>query len=215
MSILEEIRQINPDNPLEYCRQIIAPFAIEKLNGIISKCDVCKTACHNNKRLFTGNPNANFMFVTDHATNNEQVYEYLNNIIEQAGINKEDVFYTNSVNCINIRKFGDTEIVRSPSSTEVNNCTLFIRHAIDVVKPRILILMGASSLNIFDKNSCLVEEINSWKHIYGIPVITTFSAQDIFTFSQTMDEDMVQEKASVLLRDLIKANMYLHRNKEG
>lgn len=214
MSILEEIKQVNPDNPLEYCRQIIAPFAIDKLNDIISSCNECRTACCDNKRLFSGNPNANFMLVTDHATNDKQVYEYLDNIIKQAGIDTNDVFYANSVNCVNIRKFGDTEIVRSPSSTEIDNCKLFIRHAIDVVKPRMLILMGASSLNIFDKNSCLVEEINSWKHIYGIPVITTFSAQDIFAFSQTMDEEMLQEKASTLLRDLMKANMYLHRSKE-
>ena len=213
MSIIEEIKRVNPDNPLEYCRQIIAPFAIEKLNGIINSCTVCKTACHKNKRLCYGNPNANFMLVTDHATNNNDVYEYLDNILQQAGIALNDIFYINSVNCINTRAFGDAEIVRSPSSTETNNCKLFIKHAIDIVKPRMIILMGASSLNVFDKNSCLVEEINNWKHIYGIPVITTFSAQDIFAFSQIMDEDMVQEKASTLLNDLLKANMYLHRNK--
>lgn len=211
MSIIEEIKKVNPDNPLEYCRQQIAPFAIEKLNGIINECRECKTACVDNKKLFRGNPNANFMLVTDHATNDESVYEYLENIMEQAGIDLKDVFYANSVNCINIRKFGDTEIVRSPSATETTNCKLFIKHAIDVVKPRIIILMGASSLNIFNKDSCLIEEINNWKHIYGIPVITTYSAQDIFAFSKTLDESMLEEKASVLLGDLMKANMYLHR----
>lgn len=211
--ILEEIKKINPDNPLEYCRQIIAPFAIDKLNDIINTCNICKTACHNNKKLFRGNPNANFLFVTDHATDEEEIYEYLNNIIEQAGINLKDVFYANSVSCINKRQFGESSIVRSPSSTEITNCKLFIKHAIDVVKPRMIILMGASSLNVFNKDSCLVEEINNWKHMYGIPVITTYSAQDIFSFSKIMDEETLEEKASILLNDLIKANMYLHRER--
>lgn len=215
MSIIEEITRVNPDNPLEYCRQQIAPFAIDKLNGIISKCDVCKTACHDNKRLFKGNPNANILLVTDNATDNEEVYDYLNNVLEQAKIDLNDVFYANSVCCINKRMFGDNDfIVRSPSSTETTNCKLFIKHAIDVIKPRIIILMGASSLNLFDKESCLIEEVNSWKHIYGIPVITTYSAQDMYTFAQTMDESMREEKAYTLLGDLMKANMYLHREVE-
>lgn len=211
ISILEEIIKVNPDNPLEYCRKQIAPFAINKLNGIISKCKECATACHNNKRLFKGNPNANFMLVTDHATNDERIYEYLENIMKQAGIELDDVFYVNSVNCINTREFGDKRIVRSPSSKETTNCKLYIKNAIDIIKPRIIILMGASSLNVFNKDNCLIEEINNWKHIYGIPVITTYSPQDIFAFSNILDEEMLEEKASVLLGDLMKANMYINR----
>lgn len=210
--ILDEIMEVNPDNPLEYCRKIIAPFAIEKLNDIIKTCKFCKTACHDNKRLFSGNSDANIMIVTDNATDDEEVYNYLNQLLEQAEIDIDDVFFANSVNCINKRVFGNNDsIVRSPSSTETTNCKLFIKHAIDIVKPRILILMGASSLNIFDKESCLIEEIDNWKHIYGIPVITTYSAQDIFSFVKVMNDDQIEEKAGVLLNDLIKANNYINR----
>lgn len=207
--ILEEIERLDLDNPLEYCRKLVAPLAINKLNTIISKCDKCKTASHNHRKTH-GNPDANIMIITDTATNDEQAYEYLDQLLEQAEVDKEDVFMISAVSCINIS--GIDNKVRLPCSTEVENCKLFVQHAIDVVRPRVILLMGASALNMF-RNACFNEEISNWIQIKDIPSLVTYSPQDMFYFSDSgLPQEEVADKATVLLSDIITAKSFIERN---
>lgn len=209
--ILEEITAVNPDNPLEYCRKIIAPFAIDKLNSIIDTCTHCKTAsyCH---KLGSGNPDANILIITDNATNNDDVYDYLNSLLEQAEIDINDVYTMNAVSCINTRGHGDNTIVRAPSYEELNNCKLYVDHAIDVIRPRVIILMGASSLNMFTK-AIFNNEISNWIKVKDIPAMVTYSPQDIYSFMEYMTDEELNDKATVLLKDLITVNKYIQDNK--
>ena len=208
--ILEEIIAANPDNPLEYCRKIIAPFAINKLNNIISDCTHCKTASHC-KKLGSGNPDANILIITDNATNNDSAYTYLYDLIEQSGIDKEDIYTMNAVSCINTRGHGDNSIVRAPSFDELNNCKLYVDHAIDVIRPRAIILMGASSLNMFTK-AIFNNEISNWIKVKDIPAMVTYSPQDIYSFMDYMTEEELDDKATVLLKDLMAVNKYIKEN---
>lgn len=205
--ILQEITEVNPDNPLEYCRKIIAPFAINKLNSIIETCTYCKTAsyCH---KLGKGNPDANILFITDNATNIDDAYTYLEDLIQQSGIDIEDTYMINAVSCINTRGHGDNTIVRAPSYEELNNCKLYVDHAIDIIRPRVIVLMGASSLNMFTK-AIFNNEISNWIKIKDIPTMVTYSPQDIYSFMEYMDEDELNDKATVLLKDLIAVNKYI------
>lgn len=206
--ILEEIQQVNPDNPLEYCRKIIAPFAVDKLNNIINTCVCCKTASYNH-RTIKGNPDANILLVTDNATNDEEVYNYLEEMLVQAGIDIEDVFMINAVSCINTRGKGENAVVRNPSNDELCSCKLYVDHAIDIVKPRVIILMGATSLNLYNK-AIFDQEISNWMKVKDIPAIVTYSAQDMFMFMDFVDDEELQDKATVMLNDLITANEYLN-----
>lgn len=205
--ILDEIRQVNPDNPLEYCRKIIAPFAINKLNGIINTCTHCKTASYNH-RCTSGNPDANILVVTDNATDNEEVYNYLNQMLGQADIDIQDIFMINAISCINKRGMGDNAVVRNPSHDELNSCKLYVDHAIDVVKPRTIILMGATSLNLFT-NAVFNKEISNWIKVKDIPALVTYSAQDMFSFMEYMTDEELNDKATVMLNDLIAVNKYI------
>ena len=208
--ILEEVMAVNPDNPLEYCRKIVAPFAINKLNNIISTCTHCKTAsyCH---RLGSGNPDANILIITDNATNNDSAYEYLDSLIEQSGIDKNDIYTMNAVSCVNTRGHGDNSIVRAPSFDELNNCKLYVDHAIDIIRPRAIILMGASSLNMFTK-AIFNNEISNWIKVKDIPAMVTYSPQDIYSFMEYMTEEELDDKATVLLKDLMAVNKYIQEN---
>lgn len=206
--ILEEIQQVNPDNPLEYCRQIIAPFAVDKLNNIINTCVHCKTASYNH-RTTKGNPNANILLVTDNATNDDNVYDYLDQMLEQSGIDTDDVFMINAVSCINTRGKGENAVVRNPSNDELCSCKLYVEHAIDIVKPRVIILMGATSLNLFNK-AIFDQEISSWMRVKDIPAMVTYSAQDMFLFMEYVEDDELEDKATVMLNDLVTANNYLN-----
>lgn len=209
--ILEEIMTVNPDNPLEYCRKIVAPFAIKKLNSIIDTCTHCKTAsyCH---KIGRGNPDANILLITDNATNNDDVYDYLNSLIEQAEIDIDDVYMMNAVSCINTRGYGNSSTVRAPSYEELNSCKLYVDHAIDIIKPRAIILMGASSLNLYTK-AVFNNEISNWIRVRDIPAMVTYSPQDIYSFMEYMEEEELNDKATVLLKDLIAVNKYIHENK--
>lgn len=211
--VLKEIYRVDPDNPLEYCREIIAPFAIDKLNENILKCNHCKT-CSDTKVAYKGNPNANILIIADNATDNEEVYNYLNTLIETSGINLDDVFIANAVSCVCKRKVSNDEYkLRLPSKEEAGSCKLFLSNAIKIVNPTVILIMGATALNMF-KDSILNEMKHGWVEIYGIPAKISDSVQDIFACLGLEDDDLIQERTDKVLEDLMAVNTYIQQKRK-
>ena len=98
--ILKLIRKLDPSNPLEFTRELVAPLCKDKLNQLILECNDCKTCKNYEKKIAIGNPNANYLIINDNATDNEAINDYLNSILEAAEIPLNDVFIINSVSCI-------------------------------------------------------------------------------------------------------------------
>ena len=207
--ILKLIRKLDPSNPLEFTRELVAPLCKDKLNQLILECNDCKTCKNYEKKIAIGNPNANYLIINDNATDNEAINDYLNSILEAAEIPLNDVFIINSVSCILKKTFHDEEIIRLPNRNEANNCKYFVKYAIDFVKPRIIICMGATSLAIF-KNDVTIEDIKGqFIDINGFKAIVTHSAKDVFTMAEFYTEDEINEYANNIVEDLIKAKEYV------
>ena len=90
--ILKLIRKLDPSNPLEFTRELVAPLCKDKLNQLILECNDCKTCKNYEKKIAIGNPNANYLIINDNATDNEAINDYLNSILEAAEIPLNDVF---------------------------------------------------------------------------------------------------------------------------
>lgn len=205
--LTEEIIKLDLDNPIEYMRQQLAPHAINKLNSLIANCTKCKQISHE-KRLYYGNPDANYLIITDNATFDNNIYDYLKDLLIQVEIDINDVFIVNAISCININKINENSI-RLPTYSEISNCVDYVKHAIDIVKPRVIISMGATSLNLF-RNCSFKEEISSWIQIKDIPAIITYSSQDIYYFSDKgYDQEELEDYITVIIGDLLKAKNYL------
>lgn len=208
--IFNIFKRLDLDNPLEFVRKILAPLCKEKLEEHIIACEDCKTCKNCNKKLPMGNPDANILIINDNATDNEEVNDYTMNILETAGLDLKDVYMINSVSCILKREFNNESIIRLPNRQELKNCKYFVDYAIDFVKPRVIILMGATSLSMY-RNDLTLEEIKGqYIEVNGVKAIVTHSAKDLFSMLEYYSEDEVYSIAEKVAEDVANAKAYLN-----
>lgn len=206
--ILNLFEQQQFSNPLEEARKIVAPLCMKSLNDLIINCNDCNNTF--DKQIAYGNPNANIMIINDVATNNEDVKEYFNTLLDIAEINKNDLFIINSVSCVCQRKRQNEYEDRLPSLNEVNNCKYFIDYAIQFVRPRIIISMGATALSMFNKDMTFLDAKNKFLQYNGIKTLVSFSVKDIFDLSKFQTEEENQVVADEVLNNLILAKEYVN-----
>jgi uracil-DNA glycosylase family 4 len=94
--------------------------------------------------------------------------------LESAGLSRAEVFVTNAVLC-NPRDGNGNNA--SPNSVEIQNCSNFLRHQIELVEPKIVVTLGANSLRamaLVESHSLVlgrfVRTANRWYHRVLIPL---------------------------------------------
>ena len=197
------------DNPLETARQLVAPICKDKLNDHILNCNECEFM-HSGKNICYGNPNANILIIAGNATDSQEEQDYFNSIIDNSSINKNDIFVIHSVNCICKRKSGDDLINRDPSLAELNNCSHFIKYAIQFIRPRIIISMGATALNQFYPQYKFLDYIGKTLNYDGIKAIITYSVNDLFILSERIDSEKVEELVYQTIESFNEAQNYMN-----
>lgn len=122
--------------------------ALQAIRDEIGDCTRCPLHKGRNKLVFAdGNPNARLMFVGEGPGADEDAQglpfvgragQLLNNMIAAMGLKREEVYIANVVKC---RPPGN----RTPEPEEANTCTPFLFRQIDVVRPRVLVALGATA----------------------------------------------------------------------
>lgn len=207
--IYNTFKRLDLDNPLEFARTIVAPLCKEKLNHNILNCKDCASCSNFERKEAIGNPNANILIINDNATGNDDIDDYMMNIFEAAELSLNDIFIINSISCVLKRDFHGEEIIRNANHKEAKNCKYFVDHAIDFVKPRVIIIMGASGLSMYKKDVTLEEIAGNYIEVKGIKTMVTYSAKGLFTMLENMDEEEVNEIAEETLSHVINAKTYV------
>jgi len=142
-----------------------ATDAVTALNLIredLGDCTRCKLHKQGRKQIVfgVGNPRADLMFVgegpgADEDTQGEpfvgRAGQLLNNMIKAMGIHREDVYIANVVKC---RPPGN----RTPERDECETCSPFLMRQIAVVKPKVVVALGAvSAKNLLAINAPMSE----------------------------------------------------------
>lgn len=203
---------LNTDNPLEVFRTLHSELLVEKLNNLIKDCNDCGT-CYK-KQFYYGNPNANILIINDNATDDQDIIDYFNTLIEMSEIDNNDIFIVNAVSCITTRKDKDVYIQRIPSKKECNNCKHFLNQAIKVVSPRIIVSLGATALNQFIPGSNLLDYINTKQVFNGVPTLINYSVKDLFDLTKYKSESEIEEISYSILCTLNEAAKYINSIKE-
>ncbi len=122
--------------------------ALRMIREEIGDCTRCALHTGRNKLVFgDGDANARLMFVGEGpgADEDEQGIPFvgragqlLNNMIAAMGLKREEVYIANVVKC---RPPGN----RTPEPAEANTCSAFLIRQIDVVKPQVLVALGATA----------------------------------------------------------------------
>jgi uracil-DNA glycosylase len=152
---LQEDAAIPPRKPLPAPPAIagaIAPAdhaaALEIIREDLGDCMRCALHKGRNKIVFAdGSPTARLMFVGEGPGADEDAQglpfvgragQLLNNMISAMGLKREDVYIANVVKC---RPPGN----RTPEPEEANTCSPFLFRQIDVVRPQVLVALGATA----------------------------------------------------------------------
>jgi DNA polymerase len=122
------------------------PAALTLIREDIGDCTRCRLHKGRNKLVFgVGNVNADIMFVGEGPGADEDAKgepfvgragQLLNNMISAMGIKREDVYIANVVKC-------RPPSNRTPEKDECDTCSPFLMRQIDVIKPKVIVALGA------------------------------------------------------------------------
>jgi uracil-DNA glycosylase len=152
--------------------------ALKAIREDIGDCTRCGLHKGRNKLVFgVGNINADIMFVGEGPGADEDAQgepfvgragQLLNNMISAMGMKREDVYIANVVKC---RPPGN----RAPERDEADTCSPFLMRQIDVVKPRVIIALGATAAkNLLAMNDSMANLRGRWYDFRGTKLIVTF-----------------------------------------
>ena len=197
----------NSNNPLNDFRKQNRQELLINLNNKISNCSKCDNDyCHKN---YTGDLNAEVMIINDSATNDKDVLKYYYDLLDMSNLSLDDVIQVYAVSCVTTRKDKGELIQRLPSKKECNNCKQYLNEVIDIVKPKVIISLGATALNQFIPNSNLLEYINTTQVFNGIPTLINYSIKDLFNLCAYKSDDEIEEISSSILDTFNKAAKYI------
>jgi uracil-DNA glycosylase family 4 len=152
---------------------------IESIHAEIGNCTRCKLHSFGRKQVVhtTGNFRANLMFVGEApgADEDEQGFPFvgragqlLTKIIESIGIKREEVCIGNINRC---RPPGN----RQPEPDETAQCRPFILREIAVVKPKVIVVLGATAAhNLLQIKTPISRLRGNFQDYFGVKVMPTF-----------------------------------------
>ena len=156
----QNILRVQPPNPEQSVNDPVA--ALKLIREDLGDCTRCKLHQQGRKQIVfgVGNPRAELMFVgegpgADEDTQGEpfvgRAGQLLNNMIRAMGIRREDVYIANIVKC---RPPGN----RTPERDECETCSPFLMRQIAVVKPKVVVALGAvAAKNLLAMNAPMSE----------------------------------------------------------
>jgi uracil-DNA glycosylase family 4 len=153
--LTEENNPIAPRKPFPAPPQVAPAVAsadrasaLRILREEIGDCTRCALHKGRNKIVFAdGDPNARLMFVGEGPGADEDAQglpfvgragQLLNNMIGAMGLKREEVYIANVVKC-------RPPSNRTPEPEEANTCSPFLFRQIDVVRPEVLVALGATA----------------------------------------------------------------------
>jgi uracil-DNA glycosylase len=141
--------------------------ALKLIREDLGDCTRCKLHKQGRKQIVfgVGNPRAELMFVGEGPGADEDAQgepfvgragQLLNNMIKAMGLRREEVYIANIVKC---RPPGN----RQPERDESETCSPFLMRQIAVVKPKVLVALGATAAkNLLAINAPMTELRGRW-----------------------------------------------------
>ncbi len=136
----------------------------------------------------------------------------LDKALAAAGINRNDVYVTNIVKHFKWEPRGKRRLHKKPNITEITACRPWLNAEISVVKPKIVVLLGATAAQgILGRDFRVTQHRGEWVESEIAPyVMATIHPSSIL---RAPDDDARHEEMQKFVDDLKKVAAQLHQRK--
>ena len=142
---------------------------LKKLKDKISTINECKLKNNSNNMVFNdGNINSPIMLIGEAPGQKEdelskpfvgEAGSLLNKMLSAINLNRKDLYITNVVNF-------RPPLNRKPDSNEIKRYSEFLLEHVDIIKPKIIILLGSTAMEaFFGSNLKISKERGIWKEM--------------------------------------------------
>lgn len=136
--------------------------SLESVRRLAVGCRACPLWRHATQTVFgEGADHAQLMLVGEQPGDKEDLEgepfvgpagKLLRQALGEAGIDMEDVYITNAVKHFKFEPRGKRRLHKKPNTTEVRACYPWLKREMDLVQPKLVVLMGATAaLSVFGK----------------------------------------------------------------
>ena len=154
------------------------PSALKLIREDIGDCTRCRLHKGRTNLVFgVGNVNADLMFIGEGPGADEDAKgepfvgragQLLNNMISAMGIKREDVYIANVVKC-------RPPSNRTPEKDECDTCSPFLMRQIDVIKPKVIVALGAvAAKNLLAVNDSMANLRSRWYDFRNSKLLVTY-----------------------------------------
>jgi DNA polymerase len=144
------------ENPIADHSRALSSDTLLSLREAARKCTRCSLHCHATQVVFGEGPESpELMIVGEQPGDQEDLTgrpfvgpagKLFNQILGRAGIDRSTTYVTNAVKHFKHEPRGKRRLHRTPNAGEVERCRWWLDREIDVVKPRLIVAMGATAL---------------------------------------------------------------------
>jgi DNA polymerase len=154
------------------------PSALQLIREDIGDCTRCRLHKGRTNLVFgVGNVNADLMFIGEGPGADEDAQgepfvgragQLLNNMITAMGIKREDVYIANVVKC-------RPPSNRTPEKDECDTCSPFLMRQIDVIKPKVIVALGAvAAKNLLAVSDSMANLRGRWYDFRNSKLLVTY-----------------------------------------
>jgi uracil-DNA glycosylase family 4 len=159
--------------------------AMDELKKRASLCIKCPNLASSRKNVVfgIGNSESPLMFVGEAPGADEDAQgepfvgkagELLTRIIQTMGFSRETIYIANVLKCRPDTP-GQTAGNRKPTSEEMKTCLPYLLAQIDIIKPRVIVALGATAVEgLFGKPMPISKIRGTWQIFRDTPVMPTF-----------------------------------------
>lgn len=163
----------------------LAACTFEELRLIAGSCTVCPL-CEKRKNVVfgEGNSDAELMFIGEFPGAEDDIQGrpfagdagmLLTKMIGAMQFDRQEVFICNVVKC-------HPPANRNPSPEEAAACMPYLKRQIELVKPKVIVLLGATPLQFLLGQRGISRLRGQWQEYNGIPVMPTFHPAYLLRF---------------------------------
>lgn len=153
--------------------------SLQDLRAVMGDCQRCKLAPHRTQIVYgVGNPDADLVFVGEAPGRDEDLSgepfvgpagQLLTEIIVKGmKIRREDVYIANIIKCRPPQN-------RNPEPDEIAACEPFLKHQLELVKPKAIVALGSFAAQCLLKTRTPISRLRGvWTSYQGVALMPTF-----------------------------------------